>query len=94
VPVKVFISNNGSYGTIRLHQEKTYRGRVYGTSLENPDFAKWAESFGAKGLTVRTLAEAPAVVGEALACEGPVVVDVHTAIEHIAPGVTLAELRG
>jgi acetolactate synthase I/II/III large subunit len=93
VPVKVFISNNGSYGTIRLHQEKAYKGRVHGTSLKNPDFAKWAESFGARGLTVRTIAEAPAIVAEALACRGPVIVDVKTAIEHIAPGLTVAELR-
>jgi acetolactate synthase-1/2/3 large subunit len=93
VPVKVFISNNGSYGTIRLHQEKAYPGRVHATTLKNPDFANWAESFGAKGLTVRTLAEAPGVVAEALACKGPVVVDVKTAVEHIAPGLTLAAAR-
>jgi acetolactate synthase I/II/III large subunit len=93
VPVKVFISNNGSYGTIRLHQEKAYKGRVHATTLKNPDFAKWAESFGATGLTARTLAEAPTVVAKALASPGPVVVDVKTAIEHIAPGVTVAELR-
>jgi acetolactate synthase I/II/III large subunit len=48
VPVKVFISNNGSYGTIRLHQEKVYQGRVHGTTLKNPDFAKWAEASARK----------------------------------------------
>ena len=45
--VKTFISNNGSYATIRMHQEIAYKGRVHGTELKNPDFAKWAESFGA-----------------------------------------------
>ena len=50
--VKTFISNNGSYGTIRMHQEMAYKGRVHGTQLTNPDFAKWAESFGARGLTL------------------------------------------
>jgi acetolactate synthase-1/2/3 large subunit len=94
VPVKVFISNNGSYGTIRMHQELAHPDRAHATTLKNPDFAKWAESFGAKGLTVHTLAEAPGVVAEALACKGPVVVDVKTAVEHIAPGLTLGELRG
>lgn len=92
VPVKAFISSNGSYGTIRMHQEKAYKGRVHGTELKNPDFAKWAQSFGATGLSIRTIAEAPGVVAEALAHRGPVVVDVRTAVEHISPFATLAEL--
>ena len=89
VPVKVFISNNGSYGTIRMHQEKAYAGRVNGTALRNPDFAKWAESFGAKGMTIASFAEAPRVVAAALDHAGPVVVDVKSAVQHISPGMTL-----
>jgi acetolactate synthase I/II/III large subunit len=92
VGVKVFIANNGTYGTIRMHQEKAYKHRVNGTALTNPDFAKWAESFGAKGLTIRTVAEASKIVAEALAHHGPVVVDCIIPAEHIAPGLTLAEL--
>jgi acetolactate synthase-1/2/3 large subunit len=92
--VKTFISNNGSYGTIRAHQEAAYKRRVHGTDLKNPDFAKWAESFGAKGLTVRTIEEAPRVVAEAMAHDGPVVVDVITAVEHISPTATISSLRG
>jgi acetolactate synthase I/II/III large subunit len=92
VGVKVFIANNGTYGTIRMHQEKAYKHRVNGTALTNPDFAKWAESFGAKGLTIRTLEEAPKIVAEALAHHGPVVVDCIIPAEHIAPGMTIAEL--
>src|SRR5262245_40682189 len=83
VPVKVFVSNNGSYGTIRLHQERAYPGRVHATEITNPDFARWAESFGAKGLAISTIAQAPGVVAEALAHDGPVVVDVKTALDHI-----------
>ena len=56
--VKTFISNNGSYATIRMHQEIAYKGRVHGTELKNPDFAKWAESFGALGLTISSIEEA------------------------------------
>jgi acetolactate synthase-1/2/3 large subunit len=92
--VKTFISNNGSYGTIRAHQEAAYKRRVHGTDLKNPDFAKWAESFGAKGLTVRTIEEASRVVAEAMAHDGPVVVDVITAVEHISPTATISSLRG
>jgi acetolactate synthase-1/2/3 large subunit len=92
VPVKVFVANNASYGTIRMHQEKAYKGRVSGTRLTNPDFARWAESFGARGLTIRTIGEADGIVAAALAHDGPVVVDVLTALEHISPGMTIAEL--
>jgi acetolactate synthase-1/2/3 large subunit len=92
--VKTFISNNGSYGTIRMHQEIAYKGRVHGTELENPDFARWGESFGALGLKIASIGEAPAVVAEALAHDGPVVVEVRTAIEHISPFATVAGLRG
>jgi acetolactate synthase-1/2/3 large subunit len=92
VPVKVFLSNNGSYGTIRMHQEKAYKGRVHGTAIKNPDFVRWAESFGAKGLSITSVKEAPGVVEVALAHGGPVVVDVKTALEHISPFANLADL--
>jgi acetolactate synthase-1/2/3 large subunit len=92
--VKTFISNNGSYATIRMHQEIAYKGRVHGTDLRNPDFAKWAESFGARGLTIASIEEAAGVVEQALAEDRPVVVDVKTAVEHITPFATIAGLRG
>ena len=92
--VKTFISNNGSYGTIRMHQEIAYKRRVHGTELKNPDFAKWGESFGALGLAIASIEEAPGVVEAALAHDGPAVVDVKTAVEHIAPFATIAALRG
>jgi len=92
--VKTFISNNGSYATIRMHQELAYKGRVHGTELKNPDFAKWAESFGARGLTLSSIEEVPRIVEQALAHDGPAVVDVKTALEHITPFATIAALRG
>lgn len=48
----ILIFDNKMFGTIRMHQEKRYPGRVSATSLKNPDFAKWAESFGAYAETV------------------------------------------
>ncbi|MFM9967972.1 MAG: thiamine pyrophosphate-dependent enzyme [Burkholderiales bacterium] len=44
----ILLSNNGSYGTIRQYQEKTYPGRIMGTRLKNPDFAALGRAFGAK----------------------------------------------
>jgi acetolactate synthase I/II/III large subunit len=92
--VKTFISNNGSYATIRMHQEIAYKGRVHGTELRNPDFAKWAESFGALGLTIASIEEAAGVVERTLTHDGPVVVDVRTAVEHITPFATITSLQG
>ena len=43
----IFIFNNQNYGTIRMHQEREYPGRVFGTDLKNPDFLTLASSFGA-----------------------------------------------
>jgi acetolactate synthase-1/2/3 large subunit len=49
------------YGTIRMHQERDYPARVYGTDLSNPDFAAYARAFGAHGETVEKTADfAPA----------------------------------
>lgn len=91
---KIVVSNNGSYGTIRLHQEGTYPGRVSGTALANPDFAAWGRAFGALGLTVREASEADAAVDALLAHDGPVVLDVHASVEGISALTTLERVRG
>ena len=57
----VVVIDNGMYGTIRMHQERDYPGRVSATKLRNPDFAAYARAFGGHGETVRRTAEfAPA----------------------------------
>ena len=48
----VIVANNGRYGTIRMHQERHYPGRVSGTDLANPDFAALARAYGGHGDTV------------------------------------------
>ncbi len=93
VPVKVFICNNGSYGTIRMHQERSYPGRNHGTDLHNPDFALLARAFGATGLRIERLEDALPVTREALACPGPVVVEVVCALEHISAFSTITDLQ-
>ena len=52
LPILIVVVNNGMYGTIRMHQERHYPGRVVGTDLRNPDFAAYARAFGAHGETV------------------------------------------
>jgi len=81
------ISDNNCYGTITQHHDMRYPGRPYqaATQLTNPDFALWATAFGAKGLTIRTEADIPGVIAEALSTKDrPVVVHVHTSLEQIS----------
>src|SRR5438046_9102807 len=57
LPIVVIVADNGMYGTIRMHQEREYPGRVVGTSLRNPDFAALARAYGGFGAPVGTTAE-------------------------------------
>jgi acetolactate synthase-1/2/3 large subunit len=93
VPVKVFVCNNGSYGTIRMHQERSYPGRNHGTDLHNPDFAALARAYGATGMRIESVADALPVTREALASPGPVVVEVMCALERISAFSTIADLQ-
>lgn len=90
--IKVFVSNNGSYGTIRLHQEKYFPGRKSGTDLVNPDFAKWAEAFGATGLKISTDADIAPVMKQVFDTNGPVVVETLTSLERISAYVSISDL--
>lgn len=94
VNIKIFVSNNGSYGTIRLHQEKHFPGTIASTALANPDFAKWGESFGARGVTITKDDDVAAMVADVMAHEGPVVVDVRSSLERISAYVSMGDLKG
>jgi acetolactate synthase I/II/III large subunit len=92
-PFVTLVVNNGLYGTIRMHQEREYPGRVYGTSLQNPDFAAYARAFGAHGETVeRTVDFAPAFE-RALGCGKPALVELKIDAEAITPATTLSAIR-
>ena len=83
-PIKIFVANNSNYGTIRMHQEGRYPGRVTSTELRNPDFAKFGEAFGALGLRIENDGDVEPVVAEAMAFDGSVVVDVRTSLNHLS----------
>lgn len=89
----VLVVNNGMFGTIRNHQERDFPGRVSGTDLRNPDFAKYAESFGAFAATVRRTAEFAPAFEKALDCGRAAVLDLHLDPEAISPRATLSGLR-
>ena len=65
--VILIVFNNGIYGTIRMHQEKTYPNRVSGTDMFNPDFVMLAKAYGALGCLVTTTEQFSAALSEAFA---------------------------
>jgi acetolactate synthase-1/2/3 large subunit len=93
LPIRIFVSDNGSLGTIRLYQERDFPGRTLATGLHNPNFAKLAEAHGARGFTIGCDDDIKPVVTEALAAGGPAVVQVKTSLEHIAAYTTMSDLR-
>jgi acetolactate synthase I/II/III large subunit len=69
--IVVIVIDNGMYGTIRMHQERRYPGRVCGTELRNPDFAAYARAFGGHGETVETTDEFAAAFERSCASNKP-----------------------
>ena len=93
LPIIVIVVNNGMYGTIRMHQERQFPGRVVGTDLVNPDFAAYARAFGAFGETVTETADFPDAFERALAAGTPAVLELQTDPEAINPRTTLTKIR-
>ena len=93
LPLVVVVCNNRSYGTIRMHQERTYPARVSGTELHNPDFPALARAYGGYGERVERTEDFPAAYGRARAAGTLAVIDLALETEALAPGQTLAEAR-
>jgi acetolactate synthase-1/2/3 large subunit len=91
--VVILVVNNGMYGTIRMHQERHYPGRVSGTDLVNPDFAALARAYGAHGSAVERTQDFTAAFDEALACEKPALIELRVDPEALTPRQTLTEIR-
>ena len=87
------VVNNGSYGTIRMHQEREYPGRVYGTDLRNPDFAAYARAFGAHGETVERTADFAPAYQRAVASGKPALIELKIDPDAITPATTLSAIR-
>ena len=88
------VVDNGAYGTIRMHQEREYPNRVSGTDLTNPDFKKFAESFGLYATTIEHEDEFGAAFKRARRAKRPAMIVIRGDIETIAPGRTLSQVRG
>ena len=93
VDVLFLVIDNGMYGTIRMHQEREYPGRVIGTALTNPDFAAYAASFGLHAARVERTDEFEPALEQALAADGPALLHLLTDPEAITPHTTLTAVR-
>jgi acetolactate synthase I/II/III large subunit len=91
--VVVLVVNNGMYGTIRMHQERHFPGRVIGTDLVNPDFVAYAESFGAYAELVERTEEFADAFERALAAGRPALLELRVDPEAISPRATITQIR-
>ena len=92
-PIVVLIVNNGMLGTIRMHQERHYPGRVSGTDLVNPDFSALAEAFGAHGAVVERTEDFAVAFDAALGAGRPAVIELRVDPEALTPRQSLTEIR-
>ena len=93
LPIIVIVVNNGIYGTIRMHQEREYPGRVEATDLKNPDFAALARAYGGHGETVNETDEFAAAFERARASGKPSIIEIKLDPEAITPMRTLSDIR-
>ena len=87
------VCNNGRYGTIRTHQEKSYPGRVSGTDLANPDFADLARAYGGHGETVERTEDFADAFSRAEASGKHSVIELKLDPDALAPALTLSALQ-
>jgi acetolactate synthase-1/2/3 large subunit len=89
----VVVVDNAMYGTIRMHQEREYPGRVSATDLKNPDFAAYARAFGGHGETVERTEDFAPAFERAIASGKPAILHVKIDAEAITPMTTLTAIR-
>jgi acetolactate synthase-1/2/3 large subunit len=87
------VADNASYGTIRMHQEREFPGRVSATDLKNPDFAAYARAFGGFGASVDATEGFAEAFEQALASGLPSILHLKIDAEAISPSTTLSQIR-
>ncbi len=89
----IIVVNNNAYGTIRMHQERDYPDRTIATGLTNPDFPKWAESFGAFGALVEKTADFAPAFEAALGAGRISLIEIRLDVDVITTRTTLSAIR-
>jgi acetolactate synthase-1/2/3 large subunit len=93
LPIAVIVVDNGMYGTIRMHQEREYPGRVVATQLRNPDFVGYAHCFGGYGERVERTRDFAPALARAIASGKPAILHCMMDPQAITPSITLDEIR-
>ncbi|MCF3639346.1 thiamine pyrophosphate-binding protein [Rhizobium sp. TRM95111] len=93
LPIITLVVNNGMYGTIRMHQERDYPGRVSATDLTNPDFAALAVAYGGHGERVERTEDFAPAFQRARASGRPAILELKLDPEAITPARTLSQIR-
>jgi acetolactate synthase-1/2/3 large subunit len=93
VDLLVILVDNGSYGTIRMHQERDYPTRVSATSLSNPDFAALARAYGGWAETVERTEDFAPALNRAMERTGIRLLHCRTDVEQISNATTISALR-
>ena len=91
--VVVLVIDNGMYGTIRMHQEREFPGRVHATQLRNPDFAALARAYGAFSEKVERTDQFMPAFERALEAGKPALLHLKLDPEAITPRQSLSEIR-
>jgi acetolactate synthase-1/2/3 large subunit len=92
LPILVIVANNRMLGTIRMHQERRFPGRVMATDLINPDFARLARAYGAFGERVHEAGELAGAVRRAREAGGPALIELMTDPDALTPSASLSAL--
>jgi acetolactate synthase-1/2/3 large subunit len=92
LPVLVIVANNRMLGTIRMHQERRFPGRVMATELVNPDFTALARAYGAFGERVERADEFAGALRRAREAEGPALIELMTDPDALTPTSSLSGL--
>ncbi|SEJ39046.1 acetolactate synthase-1/2/3 large subunit [Pseudomonas linyingensis] len=87
------VVNNGMYGTIRMHQERHYPGRVCGTELHNPDFAALAQAYGLYAEVVEHTADFPGAFTRARRAGKAALLEIRVDPQALTPRQSLAQIR-
>ncbi len=93
IPIVAVVLDNGMYGTIRMHQEREYPGRISATRLKNPDFADLARAYGGHGERVERTEDFAPAFERALASGKPAILHCFVDAQALTPSMTLDAIR-
>ncbi len=93
INIIIIVVNNGMYGTVRMHQERKYPGRISGTNLGSTDFAALAGAYGARGEVVTKTEEFASAFERAQKAGRPALIELRLDPEAITPSATLSGIR-